>query len=113
MPPMRAAGVALADGLRLVGGVRDVLAADRVDGGVEGVQEEDDDQQRHADDGDDGAGDQRRPGVAGEPLAGGTAAVGVLLCGAGLRVAFVRAVVCRAAVIHAVKPIGRTAPPAP
>ena len=68
MPPSAGGGVAVADGPGLVGGVLDVLAADRIDGGVEGVQEEDDDQQRDADDGDDGAGDQRRPGVAGEPL---------------------------------------------
>ncbi len=106
-------GVSVADGPRLVGGVRDVLAADGINGGVEGVQEEDDHQQRHADDGDarcrrsapagrngpvpDGwPGRRRHPGR--RPVSGSSA---------------VRAAVCRAAVFHAVQPIGRAAPPLP
>ena len=63
---MRTAVYELADLPRLVGGVLDVLAAHRVDGRVEGVQEEDDHQERQADDGDGGTGDQRRPGVPGK-----------------------------------------------
>ncbi len=61
-------GISVADGPRLVGGVVDILAVDRIDGGVEGIEEEDNHQQGDAHDGDHRAGDQRRPGVAGQPV---------------------------------------------
>src|SRR6478752_1200716 len=61
-------GVGLADGPGLVCGILDVLAADGIYGGVEGVEEEDDHQKCDGHDGDDRAGDQRRFCVAGQSL---------------------------------------------
>ena len=59
-------GVRLADLPRLLGVVPDVLAAHRVNSGVEGVQEEDDHQECQADYGNGGPGDERRAGVSGK-----------------------------------------------
>jgi hypothetical protein len=90
-------GIAVADGPRLLGGVPDVLAADGIDGGIEGIQQEDDDQQGHADDGDRAARDECGPGIPGGPPAAPVVRIGKPLARA----------IFPAVLFHAIKTIGR------